>query len=115
MGSGWNYLMYSFAILDSEYPYTSNVTLAESACAYATKNKTDIEVSNWNMVLWKSGDQIKSALADGPVGILINANTDEFNNYKTGIFACSSDTCGTEESDLDHAVLLVGYGTDDTT
>ena len=51
----------------------------------------------------------------GPVGILINAGTYQFNYYSSGIFDCDSDLCLTGMSDLDHAVLLVGWGTENDT
>merc|ERR1712224_726386 len=50
---------------------------------------------------------ILEALQSGPVSIGVDANSMDFQFYWDGIF--SSDLCG---EDLDHAVLLVGYGVD---
>jgi cathepsin H len=36
--------------------------------------------------------------------------TNEFRFYKSGVF--SSDSCGTKPKDVNHAVLAVGYGTE---
>ena len=36
--------------------------------------------------------------------------TDDFRFYKSGVF--SSDSCGTQPKDVNHAVLAVGYGTE---
>lgn len=49
------------------------------------------------------------ALADkGPLAIAVDASLDSFQNYKSGVYddpRCSHN--------MNHAVLLVGYGTDD--
>ena len=58
---------------------------------------------------------MKAALATGPVGIAINADTSNFQYYSGGIFSCSPSVCSNDSSALDHAVLLVGYGTEDST
>jgi len=48
-----------------------------------------------------------AAVALGPVSVAIEADTSVFQSYSTGII--SSDACGTQ---LDHGVLVVGYGTE---
>ena len=55
----------------------------------------------------QSGDQValKEAVANGPVSIAIEADTLTFQLYTSGII--SSTRCGTN---LDHGVLIVGYG-----
>lgn len=50
---------------------------------------------------------LKEAVAQQPVAVAIEADTKVFQFYKEGII--SSLDCGT---DLDHAVLIVGYGTE---
>jgi len=54
-----------------------------------------------------SVDDMKSALAKGPVSIAIQADQRSFQSYSSGILTSG---CGTQ---LDHAVLAVGYGTED--
>ena len=51
---------------------------------------------------------LKEAVNKGPISIAIEADTRVFQHYTGGII--SSDSCGTN---LDHGVLIVGYGTDD--
>jgi len=52
-------------------------------------------------------DQLKAALVLGPVGVSVAADAEVFRHYSGGIIDASS--CGT---DIGHAVLAVGYGTD---
>ena len=56
-----------------------------------------------------------AALGKGPVGVAINGESFFFNHYKSGIFDCSTRFCGNSVTDLNHAVLLVGYGVDAST
>lgn len=50
-------------------------------------------------------NDMKSALAKGPVSVAIQADQRAFQHYTSGVL---SSGCGTQ---LDHAVLVVGYGT----
>ena len=54
--------------------------------------------------------QLKAALMNGPVGISINAKSFVFVHYKEGIIDWISCT----PSDVGHAVLVVGYGVEDS-
>jgi C1A family cysteine protease len=53
---------------------------------------------------------MKAAVALGPVSVAIEADTSVFQYYDHGVI--KSKACGT---DLDHAVLVVGYGTESGT
>ena len=53
---------------------------------------------------------LKTALVnEGPISIGIDAGHKSFVFYDNGVFY--EPTCGNKPDDLDHAVLLVGYGT----
>ena len=45
----------------------------------------------------------------GPVAVSLDASLDTFKWYSEGVY--KEVACKTKEDDLDHAVLLVGYGT----
>ena len=47
---------------------------------------------------------MKAALNKQPLSVLVNANSNVFRSYKSGVV---NSGCGTQ---LDHAVLAVGYG-----
>jgi cathepsin L len=68
-----------------------------------------VQVSGVNYVTAKSEAQLMAAIALGPTSITIDAESDVFYFYKTGVIA--DESCGTK---LDHAVTAVGYGTDES-
>jgi len=51
---------------------------------------------------------MKSAIAKAPLAVGVDADSDDFYFYKSGIFDCTSN-CGHH---IDHATLIVGYGND---
>jgi cathepsin L len=61
-----------------------------------------------------TGDEeaLKQAVATiGPISIAVDATEEKFMLYKDGVFV--DDGCSNGQDDLDHGVLVVGYGTDD--
>ncbi|CAB3370068.1 Hypothetical predicted protein [Cloeon dipterum] len=58
-------------------------------------------------------DELQAAVATmGPVSVVINAK-DSFRFYAEGVYY--EPECSSKDEDLNHAVLVVGYGTDDKT
>jgi C1A family cysteine protease len=88
----------------SSYPYTSGTGQSGScktSCSPVAKLTSCSDV--------KPNDQLslKAAVAKQPVSIAIEADTKYFQSYSSGILTSAS--CGTN---LDHGVLITGYGTE---
>jgi C1A family cysteine protease len=92
--------------LESDYPYTSGSGTTGS-CDSAKSAKKAVTISSFKDVPTGDEDALKSAVAQQPVSVAIEADKSAFQLYKSGVLDSSS--CGTN---LDHGVLVVGYGTD---
>jgi C1A family cysteine protease len=91
------------AVSESAYPYTAT----RGSCAAGSVNDTGVAVSTYTDVTPESQSQTKAAVAQQPISIAIEADKLVFQLYTSGVF--DSAECGTN---LDHAVALVGYGSD---
>ncbi|OAF71586.1 hypothetical protein A3Q56_00646 [Intoshia linei] len=68
-----------------------------------------VKIVNCGYISQRNDTALKLALLKyGPITISIDASCDEFGLYTTGIL--NTTACKTSPSDLDHSVLLVGYG-----
>jgi len=91
---------------EDSYPYTGT----DGKCNFAQNN---IGAQLTGFVDVKSGDEnaLKEAVATiGPISVAIDASSIFFQFYSSGVYDpwfCSS-------TDLDHGVLAVGYGTEDS-
>ena len=90
---------------EAEYPYTSGDTRNAGTCETTCSIVTDSDIKSYVDVKPNSDDAMMSALNQQPVSIAIQADQKDFQLYKSGVFTGS---CGTQ---LDHGVLVVGYGT----
>merc|ERR1711972_1242745 len=66
-----------------------------------------VTVTGYKDVPQNDPDQLRQAVSQGPVSIAIEADKSSFQLYNGGVFDAT--TCGTN---LDHGVLVVGYGSD---
>jgi len=88
---------------ESSYPYTAE----NGDCHYSAKNK-GADVTGWNQTATGDEDALKVAVASiGPIGVAISVD-DAFANYHSGVYI--DESCPNGVDDLDHAVLVVGYG-----
>lgn len=89
---------------EEDYPYEAR----DDTCR-DDESKGLVEVSNYVDVTAGSEDDLKVACGtNGPVSVAIDASHTSFQLYQSGVYTepdCSS-------SQLDHGVLVVGYGTD---
>jgi cathepsin L len=88
---------------DEAYPYTGK----QGTCSYQASNSV-ATCSGWYNV--DSGNELalQQAVATvGPVAVAIDASQMSFQLYRSGVYSSSS--CSS--TNLDHAVLTVGYGT----
>eukprot|EP00178_Gracilaria_changii_P020956 TRINITY_DN6180_c0_g1_i1.p2 TRINITY_DN6180_c0_g1~~TRINITY_DN6180_c0_g1_i1.p2 ORF type:complete len:184 (+),score=28.55 TRINITY_DN6180_c0_g1_i1:67-552(+) len=86
---------------ESSYPYsaTGPNQCQASSCTDVTS------ITGYTDVQHNDEDQLKAAVAQQPVSIAIEADQSAFQFYSGGVFNDAS--CGTN---LDHGVLIVGYG-----
>ena len=67
-----------------------------------------VTIGGWNHVPSRDEDALTDALRAGPVAIAVEADHSSFQLYKGGVY--EDGACGDK---VNHAVLLVGFGTDD--
>lgn len=87
------------------YPYYSGTTQQSGTCQKNCSKITTVD----GCYDVESGNQkdLMYAVAQQPVAVAIEADTQYFQSYSSGIL--TSTDCGTK---LDHGVLIVGYGTE---
>lgn len=106
---GWMHDMFNYlkqqsgATSTSEYPYTAKV----ESCRENSKRKV-AQVSSYNRISKGNEEDLKHALATvGTISIAYNAGTQAHSYYRGGILDVPN--CSNSPT---HAVLLVGYGTE---
>ena len=92
-------------LADVYKPYTA----IYGSCDYGEYNKYQVNVSSWKEVRG-TAKAMKTALSKGPTKVSIQADADSFHLYSGGVYDDSE--CGHVH---DHAVVLVGWGTDQPT
>jgi cathepsin L len=104
------YLETHDAILEDDYSYTGSGYGTGADCQYDSKAHTEFHTTGngYTMVESSSVAAYKSALTTMPVTIGIDASGIAFQTYSHGNY----DNTKCSQSQLDHAVLFVGYGAD---
>lgn len=99
-----NYINAKGIVMENEYAYTAR----KAACKPTPTAKKYLNSAKpWTMIPEGNLDSLRSAIASsGPVSISIDASNWSF--YKSGVFS----NCGTKV--LNHAVVVVGYNSDQT-
>lgn len=101
MDGAFHYAMENGMCSESDYEYTA-VGGTCKECSPEVKISGCVDVTHNNEI------DLKTAVSIGPVSVAIEADTKAFQLYTSGVL--TGDACGTN---LDHGVLVVGYGTDD--
>ena len=109
MDGAFEYVTDNGLCSDESYPYTSGTTKKTGTCEETCKPvvttlNTCYDVTPNNEL------HLKEAVSSNPVSVAIEADTRVFQLYTGGII--TSEACGTN---LDHGVLVVGYGEEDDT
>jgi len=104
MDGAFKYAIDKGMCTEASYPYVSGDTKTSGTCKGCTsvaKFSHCYDVTSNNQVL------LQQAVAQQPVSVAIEADTRYFQFYTSGVLTSAS--CGTN---LDHGVLIVGYGTE---
>lgn len=102
MDSAFEYVIDSGGMCsEAEVPYDGKQHLFCKKCSYVVNIKSCVDVTPNNQL------HLKEAVSIGPVSVAIEADTSVFQFYSSGVI--DSVKCGTN---LDHGVLIVGYGTE---
>ena len=90
---------------ETTYPYSGR----KQRCDFGGSRYVQAKISNYEYVAEGDEEGLKAAVANnGPVAVGVNAEQ-QWQFYKSGIF--NDPNC--DPDGIDHAVLVVGYGTSD--
>jgi KDEL-tailed cysteine endopeptidase len=103
MDQGFEYARDFGMMTQADYPYVA----ADQACNYQAAKVTQAKPTGFTDVIQNNANELKVAIAAGPVSVAIEADTFVFQFYSGGVL--NSSKCGTS---LDHGVGAVGYGVD---
>lgn len=101
MDYAFQYAIDNGMCIESDYPYYAVQGDCDISCKKYADFTSCIDVSSNNQ------QDLAAAVAQQPVSIAIEADTKVFQLYESGVI--TGDSCGTN---LDHGVLIVGYGTE---
>ena len=102
MDNAFKYVIDNGLCSEEEYPYQA----AQGQCSSAQCNRV-VQIDNYADVEPNNEKVLMRAVAHQPISVAIQANLTSFRFYKKGVY--QDPDCGDQ---LDHGVLIVGYGTD---
>ena len=102
--SAYEYIKTYGIMKESDYPYKQSA----GTCSYK-ESKVYAKLTGYKRVTAKSPSAMKSALAGGMVGCAIDASSEKFQLYGSGVY--QDVNCATDANSLNHEVAAVGYGT----
>ena len=101
MDLGFQYVIDNGLCTNLSYPYVASDQECQKDCTSV------INISKYGDLKQNDETNLKKGVSQQPVSVAIQANKRSFQLYQSGIY--SDLDCGTE---LDHGVLVVGYGHD---
>jgi len=108
-------LVYSQSGLETEasYPYVSGNTGIANSCNF-TANLVSVKSKSYNYCDNASSQPCsltawQALLAAGPLSVVIEADSSDFQSYESGVLVWAACDCA---SGADHAVIAVGWGVD---
>lgn len=100
MDNGFTYVIDHGLCTEESYPYEATGDTCKSCSA-------QVSITDCKDVAGANQVDLTVAVAQGPASIAIEADTRIFQSYTSGVI--TGTTCGTN---LDHGVLITGYGTE---
>jgi hypothetical protein len=102
MDGAFEYVIMNGLCSENDYPYVSSNGVSNSKCNICSPS---IKITKCYDIESKNQLAMKEAVSMGPISVAIEADTLLFQSYSKGVITNSK--CGTN---LDHGVLVVGYG-----
>merc|ERR1712072_594782 len=106
MDNAFNFVEKNGIASEADYPYTSGYGVTGS-CKSDLEHRPVVTIESYTDVPSGGENALKAAASKQPVAIAIEADKSAFQLYSGGVL--DNPGCGQQ---LDHGVLLVGYGTD---
>ncbi|CAF0712111.1 unnamed protein product [Brachionus calyciflorus] len=108
MNNAFRYIIQNNGInSDKIYPYSGN----GGRCRFRSNDRSKIQMTSFVKIPRGDEAAMEQALSTvGPISIAIDASLQTFQFYSSGIY--SDAACKNKFEDLNHAVLLVGYGSE---
>ena len=101
MDLAFQYIINNGLCDNASYPYVAEDEQCNNTC------QSLVKISNYSDIIPNQEKMLMRAVQHQPVSVAIQANKRSFQMYQSGIY--SDPDCG---FDLDHGVLLIGYGYD---
>ncbi|POM64268.1 Cysteine protease family C01A [Phytophthora palmivora] len=115
--NGWGLVTELTMPYDDSSSGSSSSTNTSSVCSFSS-NSTAASISGWEQIVGidctasnNCTTLLRSALEKQPIAAAMTSNGG-FGDYAGGFYSCPNNGDLASMSDLNHAVLLVGYGTD---
>lgn len=94
---------------NEQYPYVAKTNECSLSNNVTFKKVIGSNITNYEFIIPKSSYDIMKSLQNGPISMALDANTFLFRFYKEGVIDIPSH----RSKDINHAVLLTGYDSDE--